>query len=776
MQKKQIYIFMGLIILISISFSGMDSEYEGKIINSISFEGIKSFEPSLFTFKISTSVGSRFSYEQLSQDVKKLFEEELFEDIQVQANLSDSGNVDLIFRVVEKPTVTSISIAGNSKLMEKEIREKIEQNEFSMFSRQKIAKSIKAIKELYIEEGYSFAEISVKEDYRENNRLDLTFMIDEGEKLRISDIKFVGNRSISSGKLKWRLKSWKRSYLLFTWLTGKDVYKIESTREDVEKIRKAYHDRGFLRVNVKEPVVEIVKVGKKRRVILAYHIEEGKKYNINNIEIKGTDKIKAESLQPLIKIEERMVYNGSLLDSTIEDIQKYYQNRGYIYVRVYPDMDIDDQNRLVDITFEISEGEQIFLRRITFVGNDVTKDKVIRREYFLREGDLFSIDPFVDGLKKLHYLGYFSEVEPEVIDVEGEENKVDLEIKVKEQGKNQIEFGGGYSTSDKLYFHGGYMTKNLLGTGLDVGVSMSTGERTRTYSFKLTDPWFYDYPLYSEFEAFRRKIEYTAYKNLTKGSSIGFGKTIYRWTNLYLTYLFDRSRITDINMRYFYDDDEKEPEPPEENTEFFGLWIGKRNTSQIMLSLVNDRRNAQINASKGSRNAIYAGLAGGILGGDNKYYSLTYDSVYYLPLFDPVFIGLHGRISYIKPYGGSFLPTTKKLYLGGDYSMRGFRSRSIGPKNEKGVVIGGNKSLLFNAEITIPFNEILWVVFFYDVGNVWDESHGYQLNDLRDSAGIELRITIPAIYLPIRFIYAWNLNPLEDEDDKDFIFGFGTTF
>ncbi len=776
MKKLHILFFLFfLFFLYSLSYP-MDMEHEGKIINSISFSGIKSFEPSLFLFKITTSVGSRLSYEQLSQDIKKLFEEELFEDIQVILETNAEGTVDLTFQVVEKPTVTSISITGNSKLTEKQIREKIEQDEFSMYSRQKIAKSIKSIKELYLEEGYSFAEITVKEDFRENNRIDLNFMIDEGEKLRISDIIFKGNTHVSSGKLKWRLKSWKRSYLLFTWLTGKDVYKVENTQEDVDKIKEIYQDRGYLRVAVKEPSVEIVKKGKKRRVVLTYYIEEGEKYNINTIDIEGTEKIKEESILPLINIEERSIYNGSLVNSAIEDIQKYYQNRGYIYARIYPDMDIDDENRLVNITFDITEGEQIFIRRITFVGNDVTKDKVIRREFFLREGDLFSIDPFIEGIKKLNYIGYFSEVEPNVIEVEGEDNKVDLEIKVKEQGKNQIEFGGGYSTSDKIYFHGGFMTKNLLGTGLDVGISMSTGERTKTYNFKITDPWFFDYPLYAEFEVFRKKIEYIGYQNLTKGSGFGFGKSIYRWTNLYFSYSFDRSRITDINMSYFYDSDEKIPPPPEEDTEFFGLWIGKRNTSQIMLSLVNDRRNAQINASRGSRNAVYASLAGGILAGDNKYYSLTYDSIYFLQLFDPVFVGLHGKISYIKPYGGSFLPTTKKLYLGGDYSMRGFRSRSIGPKNERGVVIGGNKSLLFNIELTIPFTEIFWIVLFYDIGNVWDEHSDYSLDDLRDSAGVELRITIPAIYLPIRFIYAWNLNPLEDEEEKDFIFGFGTTF
>lgn len=765
-----------LLCFASFSIFSASREHEGKIINSIRFEGIRSFEPSMFIFRITSSVGSRLSYEQLSLDIKKLYEEELFEEIEVFAEAVNHDSVDLLFLVVERPTVTSISIIGNNKISDRQIRDKIKQKEFSIYSRQKVSESIRAINDLYIEEGYSFAQIDLKEEFRDNNRVDLTFNIDEGEKLRVIEINFVGNRVISDRRLARSIKSKRRNHLLFTWLTGRDVYKLEKISEDIEKIIELYHDRGFLRVQVREPKVEVVDRGRKRRIVLTYRINEGKRYNINNIDITGAEKIEKDSLLPLIDIEERMIYDGSKVKDTIEAFQNYYQNRGYIYARIFPEMEIDDENRLVDITFDIIENNQMYLRRIYFTGNNITKDKVIRREFFLREGDIFSIDPFIAGMKRLHYLGYFSEVEPEIIDIDDEDDKVDLEIKVVEQGKNQIEFGGGYSTNDKFYFHGGFMTQNLLGTGLDFAIRASTGERTRAYEFKITNPWLFDYPVFSEFEIYRRKIEYIGYKNLTKGAGIRFGRRLSRYTNAFVSYSFDTARVTDVNMNFFFRGEPIRPLPPEEDTEFFGLWIGERDTSQVTLSLVNDRRNRQVNASSGSRNAFYTSLAGGILAGDNKFYSFTYDSIYYLPLIGPLFLGCHGRVSYIKPYGGSFLPTTKKLFLGGDYSVRGFRNRSIGPKNERGVVIGGNKSLLFNFELTLPISEVFWLVAFYDAGNVFDESESYAIDDLRDSIGLEFRIMIPALYLPIRFIYAVNINPQKNEDKRDFFFGFGTTF
>jgi len=155
---------------------------------------------------------------------------------------------------------------------------------------------------------------------------------------------------------------------------------------------------------------------------------------------------------------------------------------------------------------------------------------------------------------------------------------------------------------------------------------------------------------------------------------------------------------------------------------------------------------------------------------------MAYDSIWYVPLIKPVFLGLHGKFAYIQPYDDSILPTTNKYYLGGDYTIRGFEYRSVGPKNKRGVVIGGNKLVLFNAELTVPFSEVFRFVVFYDIGNVFREQEDIRFDELRDSAGLEVRITIPAIYLPIRFIYAWNLHPEEDEDDSQFSFGFGTTF
>ncbi len=481
---------------------------------------------------------------------------------------------------------------------------------------------------------------------------------------------------------------------------------------------------------------------------------------------------------------------------------------------------------IVNVTMRMEEGKQYFINRITFVGNTTTRDNVIRREVRLFEGGIFNTEALKYSVRRINQLGYFKPLEAEAVDVQkvpDAENKVDLKLKVEEQNRNQITFGAGVSQYEGFFGQLAFQTSNFMGRGETFSVSLQQGNRAKNYQVGFTEPFLFDRPITAGVDVFNQEIQYLgAYTQASAGANTVWGFPAGPFSRFFVSYSYQNVKVKDLNPLY-------RTAATIGNNPFLADSLllgegGSRRISKIGPSWVYNTVDNPIFPTTGRRYALNFDLAG--LGGNSSFYSGKAEGVWYLKQTSRTSFGFRGAAEYISPYGSTQeLPIFEKLFLGGEYSIRGFDIRSVGPRDPvTGLVIGGNKSLLFNAEYLISIAGPVRLVLFYDAGQVRDTGENFawmepvtrqvtvgglipfsgdpyqQLGLLRNplpirtdtigmtsafktSTGAEIRFFMPVLNVPFRLIFAMNPqrgnvldNNLQPEKEFKFRFAVGTTF
>ena len=789
----------------SAALAAVVAAQEPPTIAEIVVEGGITLTEDTVAYYLGVEPGDPFDRELVEQGFRQLWEAGLVEDLAIDAEILADGELRLIVRVQERPFVTTVTFEGNKKLSTSTLKDKLDERSVEVprnvpLRMSQLSRIATALEEVYAEEGYRSAEIDFVVEDDGPNRRRVLFNVDEGGKVKIEAIDFAGNEVISDSALRRSMKKVKQ--LRFFRPFGKKViYSEEGWQEDRENIRDYYRNRGYIDAKVgtpelelyaKKPDAETIKK-QKFRVKITVPVEEGEQYRLGVLKVAGAEIYNPEMLATVFEIEPDTTYSHKTVESGMERVRDIYHNSGYIYAYTNPMLEKrDGPERIVDVTVDVYEGDRYQLGRLEFSGNTRTRDKVLRREFRIPEGSYMSMGVFKSSMFKVNALGFWKlEEDPLEFDFDDEQKRVNVTVKGNEVGRNDVQFGAGYSELDGFFGQAQFNTRNFLGRGNTLGVSLQLGRRTDYYTLSYSEPYFLDRRIMLGGSIFSTSLDVGSYFRETTGASLsmGFGLRMFSSFSALLAFEDVNSRyaVTRVGLPGDPDDGHQPPigVPPSEPTDreiTFETFEGR--TMSLTPSYNMDSRDDPFDPNRGRRFSLRSRFAGGPLGGDFDYVRPEVQFVQFVPLGKKTGFAFNVEAGQIFNYNDSEIPFYERYRLGGDRSLRGTPSLSVLPRTEdgdffrtpNGSTLGGDRYWQLNLEYQIRVGGPVKLVLFSDLGNTYHELQGWDLSLYRHTAGVEMRVFLPIFQAPIRFIYGYNLDPFFDEDDSDFQFSIGTTF
>jgi len=745
-----------LLLLLATPVMGADEK-----ITEVVVDGNRRIENTAVFNVIKVKAGENLHEGKIDEDIKAIFALGYFTDVKVSRAVK-GGDVILTYTVTEKPVVREVLFEGNKAIGIDKLKDAVEIKNNSIFSTKDIATSIKKIKKLYTDEGYSQAEIETVKEKTSPYEMKLTFKINEGDKILIKEIRFDGNRAFPSSKLRGMMETTQDWWL--AWLTGAGVYKDDILKNDIVLLTEFYMNNGYINVKFGEPKVSLTP--DRKGLVVDIPLHEGDQYRVGQISFRGDLLDKKDELEKLLKTRNGDIFSRGMLRQDIFTLTDHYADMGYAFANVNPLTQLKSDLKLLDISFDMEKGEKVYIDRISIAGNAKTRDKVIRREIRISEGDLYSATALKKSKQNIMNLGFFEEAN--IATVKGKaDNRLNLNVNVKEKPTGTFSIGGGYSSLDGFVGQGSVQQSNFLGLGLKGNASASIGGKSSTYNVGLTDPYFLDTRWSLGGDLYRTKREYIDYTREATGGDIKGGYQISDTLSTFFLYKYEDKTISDESLA-LQETRIKYPDlvSPTEST-----------TSAISASITSNSTDYRIDPSSGMINSLSLEFAG--LGGTNKYLRYIGQSSYFYPVgFGSVFM-IHGTFGQILEMGGEILPIDEKFYLGGISTLRGYKGRTVSPFKEipqytgdvgepigvERAYVGGDTEAILNVEYTLPLIKEAGLkgVVFFDAGNAADGISD-TFSDIRMSYGFGIRWFSPIG--PLRLEYGIPVNPRDDIDDE----------
>lgn len=737
---------------------------EGEKVVAVEVQGNHRIEADAVLNAVSLKAGDTFFTEKSDADIRAIYKLGHFQDVRVSLEETEKGRT-LVYIVLEKPVVRDVVFEGNKEISLDKLREALELRQNSIFSTKDLAKSITKLKKLYGDEGYYLAEIEPLIDTISPTEKKVTFKITEGKKVLISDIRFDGVHAFSARKLRGVMETKEKWFL--SWLTGAGTYKEDVLKNDAQLLSDYYLNNGYVNVKVGEPVVKLN--ARKDALEVVVGVTEGDQYRIGDISFKGELLESAAELRKKTKSAPGEIFSRAVLRADIGALTDVYADKGYAFANVNPISNVEQDKKKVNLTFDMEKGELVSIERISVAGNAKTRDKVIRREMRVIEGDLFSATGMRRSKQNLMNLGYFEEVN--IATARGSAgNKLNVTVDVKEKPTGTFSVGGGYSSLDGFIGQGSVQQSNFLGLGLKANASASIGGKSQTYSIGLTDPHFLDTNWSLGADIYRSERDYNDYSRRLLGGDIKAGYSLSDFVSVFLMYKYEIKDIYKVN-------------PILQVVDPRNYTPGTTSTSSIYSSINRNSTDYRLDPSTGMINQLSAEFAG--LGGDNKFARYIVENTLFYPVVKKLVASTRLTLGYAQEINGP-VPIDEKFYLGGIGSLRGYKARSVTPlasnphdvMGSKPIVeLGGDTEIFGNAELVFPVIPEAGVkmVVFYDYGNAFLKDK-VSLNTMLMSYGGGIRWASPLG--PLRLEYGIPLNPRHGIDNKSgrFEFSIGSLF
>jgi len=728
-------------------------------IDSIVIKGNRRVDTDAILSVIESKKGDSLDPDKLDQDLRSIFQMGYFTDVKIETQEGPKGKV-VIITVKEKPSIAKISFEGNRKVKDKDLLKEVGIKLYSILDRAEVRDSINRLKDYYHKKGYYGVEIKEKILELPNNEVSIIYQINEGEKIYIRKIQFIGNKEFDDGELKDVITTKEKG--LFSWFTKSGLLDRKRLEFDREKLLSFYYNHGYIKAKVGEPKITYEK-GK--GITITIEIVEGPKYRVNEVKVTGDLIMPPEELLGKVKINKEEFFNREIVGKDTLTLRGIYADQGYAYAEVIPLTKEDEKRKVVDITYRISKGKKVRFERINISGNTRTRDYVIRRELKVVERGLFSASGLRRSTQNLHRLGYFEDVQIKTKRGSRDDLMV-LDIEVKEQPTGSFMAGLGYSAFEKTTATFRLQENNLFGRGQSAAISAEISTRTLEFNIRFTEPWFTGRPISAGIDIYNFKREYDEYTKDSTGGALRMGFPL-KWFDEYTrgsaNYTYDDAFISDVAETAAIEIKDME---------------GRNITSLLRLAITRDSKDRLFNTTRGSLNKILLGYAGGLLGGTVAYDRLELTSAWFFPFRWETVFHIKGRLGYLRdrPEDGT-LPVYAKYRIGGIKSVRGFEEYSISPRDPvTGDRIGGEKMMIYNVEYRFPLFKDQGVtgVVFFDAGNVWTKEENYNFGDLRKSAGVGIRWYSPVG--PLRLEYGFILDRREDEPTGNMEFALGGLF
>lgn len=784
--SKTLFLVLAFLLISCTAFAG---DEDAAKITDIQIKGNKKIETETVRSRMEEKVGDVFSPSRIRADIETIYKMGYFDDVQVEAE-GYAGGLRLIFNVVERPIIRSFTFEGNKEYDESKLREKITLTAYSVYNPALVSENADRLKLFYQDEGYYNAEVLPIINEVSKNEVKVVFKVTEGEKIVICDIEFTGNENIGSGKI-GKAMATKEHWFLWSWIMKTGTYKSAEFINDIERIKALYYNNGYIQVSVGEP--EVVLNEDKSCLKITIPIHEGEQFNFGKVEFSGNTIIPTEDMREQLKMEEGEVMNRDLLRDDIVRLTDLYGSKGYAFATITPVINPNVETKTVDITLDVSEGDQIYVDRINITGNDKTRDKVIRRELKMNEGEIYDTSSIKGSYDRLKNLDFFEEVEI-VPERKGETNTVDLDVKVKEKSTGSFSIGGGYSTVDRLVAIGEVTQNNFLGMGELLKFKGEFGARRQNFVFSFMEPWLFDRPISLKVDLYKEERVYTSYSERSTGGSLSVGRRFWDYYGVTGSFAYYKQSYFDVeDLTAQVNANQVIIEDPDV-TQFTNL----DTVSKFGLSLTRDSRDNYLDTRRGSNNSIYMEVASTLTGSQAAYYKAIGDTTWYFPFPWETAFSLHGRVGYAKGLDGKELPLNERFLIGGISTLRGFDWGAVGPKStlttfnvdpgdptnrlkwtdpvtSEGRFLGGYKELIINAEYTFPVLPSIKLrgVAFLDAGNAYDANEGFG-GSLRYSAGGGFRWLSPMGL--IRLEYGKILDKQEGESGGKWEFSMGSMF
>ena len=690
---------------------------------------------------IRVKVGDNPTRTAIDDDVRNLYSTGYFYNIRVaQENLADG--IKLVYVVQGKLTLTDIRFDGNKELSTAKLRKKVTSKVGNPLDEQKLFTDAQEIKKYYQKQGFQKTEVTYEVVPNEaTGRGTVTFKVAEAPKIRIASVNFDNATAFPENKLRKTIKTRKRWFM--SWLTGSGTLKDEQLEDDREKLADFYRENGYIDFEIKEVKTEKVN---ERKVALHFDVFEGRQYKTGNISLKGNSIFKSEDITTRLKMNSGSNFTPGGLTKDLDAIRDFYGEKGYIDTDVSARKTPNVETGNMDIVYQIEEKDKSYLEKIEIKGNVKTKDKVIRRELAVSPGEVFDMVGVKLSKKRLEGLDYFSKVDTqnEPTDVP---NRKNLVIGVEEKNTGNFTVGAGFSSVDSIVgfaelsqgnfdlFNPPYFT----GGGQKFRLRTQIGTERQDYQMSFIEPWFLDRKLALGVDLYHRDLGFLsdvydqtqtgARLSLTRalGSDFLIGSVSYTIENVGID-ITDRANASPTIL------DEE----------------GNRLVSKIGTSIAYDTRNSTFLPNGGQRTELLTELAGGPLGADTDYFRVEMKTAWYFKGFaEGHVLELSGRTGVVQNYGSSDrVPLFDRWFLGGMYSLRGFKYREVGPKDGTGEPLGGETYWFGSAEYSIPIIDRLRGAFFYDAGMVYRSAFRYtqdiyNTGMYNDNVGIGLRLNLP---------------------------------
>jgi len=743
---------------------------DGEKIVEVVVKGNRRIEKAAILNAVKIKAGDVVSGDATDADVRSIYKLGHFQDVLAVTEESPKGTV-LVYTVSEKPIVRSITFEGNKELATDKLKEALEFRQNAVFAAKELDKSVAKIKKLYGDEGYYLAEVEPVIVKSSATDLAVNFKINEGSKILIRTIRFDGNNAFSNRKLRGVMETSEQWFL--SWLTGSGTYKEEVLKNDAALIADFYMNNGFINVKVGEPAVAMSAAKDALEVTIG--ITEGEQFRVGEISFMGELLESTDELRKKLKSEPGELFSRSVLRTDIFALTDVYADKGYAFANVNPLTKVDSEKKTVDLTFDLEKGELVYFERINVSGNPKTRDKVVRRELRLSEGELYSATGLKRSKQNLMNTGYFEEAT--LATAKGSaNNKLNVDVTVKEKPTGTFSIGGGYSSLDGIIGQGSVQQANFLGLGLKANLSGSIGGKSQTYSLGVTDPYFMDSKWTLGGDIYRSEREYTDYSRRLTGGDIKAGYPLSDYVGTFFMYKYEFKDIYDPNISYHTLSTKDPTNYP----------LGGSTTSSIFGSITRNTTDYRLDPSSGMINSLSLEYAG--LGGDNKYARYIGESTWFYPLYKKLIFSTKLTLGYIQDVGKP-VPIDEKFYLGGIFSLRGYKARTVSPVktqtlpdhngnvSTEQIYLGGDKEVFGNAEFTFPILQEAGIkgVVFFDYGNAYGEDQK-MFSSMLMSYGGGIRWASPIG--PLRLEYGIPLNPRSGLDSSKgrFEFSIGSLF
>ena len=780
---------------------------QSETVEALLIEGNDLIAADAWLAHLTVKPGDPVDREALRAEFQTLWNTGFADDMRLELRDGPGGGKLVVFVVHERPRVATLEFVGSEELDNDDILEKLEEEDSQIavgapYDPDKVVRAREVIEEMLVDKGRT--EGAVTSSITEADAgVQIVFNINDEQQIRIRRIQFEGVEALDEWPLRWSMKKTRESHPLGALLGG-STYTEEQYAEDIEAVRQEYLKRGYLDVSFGPPEFEyedgfsrqfLFWKRAKRWMDVTIPVVEGEQYRVGEVTVEGAAVFPAEVVRTFFPILAGEVYDESKVNKGLESLREVYGARGYVQFTGFPTWHRRPEGRIVDVVINLAEEDQFLVNRIEFRGNSTTKDRVIRREMWLNEQDIMNMELLKASIQRINQLGYFRPIEQPAIEPSPEdETKLDITLDVVEENRNQLTFGAGVSGLEGLFVNASFGTTNFLGRGETANFSIQTGSRTQNYQIAITDPYFMDKPITLGFDVFSRVLKLREFTRGDIGGRIVFGVPLGRWSRAFLNYGYSVITVSEpdpdivLNLYdLYYNSTYLDPR-------FYGL-SGNFRESKISPTLVHNTVDHPIFPSRGKKATASFDIAGGALGGNVHYLKPTLELVRHMRVIGNTSLGLRVMGSYLHGYAGTpppegqeidifnveqtGVPYYNRFFLGGEYQIRGYYIRSVGPRNARGQLLGGNKMLLFNAEYAIPLAGPLRAILFFDAGNAFAEEQNWSLSmlqDFRTSTGIEMRVFIPMLNVPFRLIFAYNPHRDYYHRPTAFVFGIGTTF